>query len=118
MKKRYVILAVFTTYVIAKEVNAMKIFDNSERWYLIRMTQEGALKWTTILNQKYKSGRLAIVTTRETHTIEPDEIRNREVIFHLYTTPRDMKALELLLKDFIVTYKELAKPTKIAVIAK
>ena len=106
------ILAVFTTYIIAKEVNAMKIFDNSERWYLIRMTQEGALKWTSILNQRYANGNLAIITTAETYSDNVEEIRKRDVVFHLYTTPRDMKALEVLLKDFIVKYGELAKPVK------
>lgn len=106
------ILAVFTTYVIAKEVNAMKIFDNSERWYVLRMTQEGALKWTTILNQRYANGHFALVTTQETYSDNVEEIRKRDVIFHLHTTPRDMKALEVLLKDFIVKYGELAKPVK------
>lgn len=90
----------------------MKIFDNSERWYLLRLTQEGALKWTSILNQRYANGHMAIITTYESYTDDIEKIRNRDVIFHLYTTPRDMKALEVLLKDFIVKYGELAKPVK------
>lgn len=93
----------------------MKIFDNSERWYVLRMTQEGALKWTSILNQRYANGHLAIITTNETHSDNVEEIRKRDVVFHLYTTPRGMKALEVLLKDFIVKYGELAKPTKVEV---
>lgn len=85
-----------------------KIINNDKRWYLVRMTQEGALKWTSILNQKYPNGSMAIVTTRDTE--RTDDIRIREVIFHIYTTPADTQVLKTLLGDYITRIKSLEEP--------
>lgn len=118
MKKRLIILALITIPLIAKEDTKMKrifksFINNDPRWYLVRMTQEGALKWTSVLNQTYPNGKLAIVTTAETVSFE--DVRNRDVIFHVYTTPRDVETkLQILVGDYLTReIRELSKPIRV-----
>ena len=81
---------------------------NTKQWYVLRVTQEGALKWATFLNTKFASGNLAIVNTIDTVTTDKDEIRNRDVIFHINATGKELEGIKYVMSDFIVNCKELA----------
>ena len=85
----------------------VNLFKNEKQWYLMQVTQEGALKLASIFNQIVPSGELAIVTTYENCSTDPQEIRNRDVIFHIKLSPKQMEILQEFVGDYIVVTKPI-----------
>lgn len=83
------------------------LFKNEKTWYLMRFTQEGALKLTSIINQIIPNGDVAIVSTRETISTDISDIRKRDVIFHIRISPKQIEILKEFMGDYIVEYKKL-----------
>lgn len=83
------------------------LLKNEKEWYLLRLTQEGARKYATIFNQILPEDNFSIVATIDTLSIDPIEIRNRDVVFHMYVSPKQLEILTEFIGDFIVECKKL-----------
>ena len=97
-----------TSPLIAKEkedkiMRITNLFKTEKKLYGIRLTQEGALKFASVLNQMIPSGDLGIVQTI-TNPVR-DEIWAKDVIIHAKLTPRKFEVIKELVDDYLVNYE-------------
>ena len=106
--------AKFTYPLIAKEkedtiMRITNLFKTEKKLYGIRLTQEGALKFASILNQMIPSGDICIVCTisNEIH----EEVWMRDVLIQAKLTPRKFEVVKELVDDYLVNYEIIGEET-------
>lgn len=79
------------------------LLRNEKKIYGIRLTQEGALKFTSVLNQMIPYGDLGIVKTLPNATRK--EIWMNDVYIQAKLTPRKFEVIKELVSDYLVNYE-------------
>ncbi len=86
------------------------LLKNEKKLYGIRLTQEGALKFASVLNQMIPSGDLGIVATMH-NSCYPDDIWKNDVLIQARLTPRKFEIIHELVADYIVNYEIIGEET-------